>query len=1237
MNPLLTDPLLQTAVVGLTINAVSALAAIYLWNEDRRERYLLFWAVAGLLNALRWSIHYPAETEHFLRIVEGLVIGCVVTLVAMGAYDVLPAKPWRMRRVAWSLAVIFSLYLLAGTLSQRLMELGYALFFITALFITGCLWRGYRATRLSGYALAAASYAAQCVFIAIALPITGRHTGNLVLGPLLLLLVNAGFLLIAYQRAQRRLRDSERKLQKIFDTVPVPIAITQPPRGEIEQVNQHALDLIGLPAAQVVGKTACEIGLIGDPDCALAIHEDLGAGRRVIARELSYQREGIAPRTYAVNGERIELDDGTRHIFALYDLTELRRTQDNLRQRLEQLALSEERFGKAFESAPIAVAVGSMPQGRITRVNSAFEQMSGYHAGELVGRSASDLGIWVRPEEGARHLAALARDGRIREVQVEFRRKDGSIMIGQVSAALISTTDGQGFIFLASDITMRVRGDEAVRQSERKFATVFNTVPDAIAVTRRNDPIYLEVNAAWERRLGHSREEVIGRSVFERRIWVDFADRAKIIEQLDRDGMVANFPSRFVRADGRTTDVLVSAANYELAGSSCILWSSADVSALRQAQRDAQRALERFATIVGHSPDPIAISRLRDHHILTVNDAWIAQLGYAREDVLGRSAAELGIWDASDRKAALAELEAEGRFANRLTTFVRADGSARQALASAARIEVDGEPCAVFLWRDVTELRTAERALAESERRYRSLFQTASDCILIIDRDGRLVDINDHGSRTLEYSREELLGESFTRVLDAHAMSRLYPRPAEILREQRTVRGEQQLRSRSGKLHHVEFVASPLPDSNVLAIVRDVSARKRMEQLLINVGRGVSSEVGEAFFRSLVAHLCSNLGADYAFVGALKLPEKKHVRSLAFVGDGDERPAFKYELAGSPCEHALNRRGTVAFPSRVADTFPRDAGLKRLGAQGYVGTSLNAADGTPLGVLVVMSRRPIENVPLWCSILEIFASRAAAEIERSQTEARVRELNVSLEQKVAARTAELQVANRELESFSYSVSHDLRAPLRAVTGFSSLLLEQGKKGAVRADAVDLLRRIHLGAMRMGMLIDDLLALARIGRSEMHRQDFDLSELAAQVAATLREHQPARAVEFIVQLQVRADGDPGLIRQVLENLLGNAWKFTAHSPAARVEFGATSIDGEAAYFVRDNGVGFDMKHKQRLFKAFQRLHRADEFEGTGIGLSIVQRVVERHGGKVWAESEAGRGSAFYFTLCQTPFP
>ncbi|MCK6387521.1 MAG: PAS domain S-box protein [Zoogloea sp.] len=254
--------------------------------------------------------------------------------------------------------------------------------------------------------------------------------------------------------------------------------------------------------------------------------------------------------------------------------------------------------------------------------------------------------------------------------------------------------------------------------------------------------------------------------------------------------------------------------------------------------------------------------------------------------------------------------------------------------------------------------------------------------------------------------------------------------------------------------------------------------------------------------------------------------------------------------------------------------------------------------------------------------------------ERKFAEKAIKRLNLELERRVAERTSQLSAALSELESFSYSVSHDLRAPLRAIEGYSAILgSDYGDN--LDDEAKELLRRVRAAVHRMGQLIDDLLTLSRVSRKELERRPVDLTALALVICEELRQQDPARPVGVDIAPGLCVEGDPNLLRTVLENLLGNAWKFTGRVAAPEIRFEATRHAGVDAFVVRDNGAGFDMRYRENLFRPFQRLHSDREFPGTGIGLATVARIVRRHGGEVWAEGEVGKGASLYFSIGQPP--
>ncbi len=309
-----------------------------------------------------------------------------------------------------------------------------------------------------------------------------------------------------------------------------------------------------------------------------------------------------------------------------------------------------------------------------------------------------------------------------------------------------------------------------------------------------------------------------------------------------------------------------------------------------------------------------------------------------------------------------------------------------------------------------------------------------------------------------------------------------------------------------------------------------------------------------------------------------------------------------------------------------ADRRERDKMVKMLNAEGYV-TDFECGILNKQGEV----RRCITSLRLYRD-KGILEGSIQDITERKQAEDEIRKLNAELETRVAERTALLEVANKELDAFVYSVSHDLRAPLRSIDGFSLVLLEDYAK-KLDEKGKDSLQRVRAATQRMGQLIDDLLSLSRVSRSDLSRDRVHLSAIADGIAAELRESDPGRDVVFVISPDIHVTGDAHLLQIVLDNLMRNAFKFTSKHAKARIEFGQALRDGTVVYHVRDDGAGFDMKYADKMFGAFQRMHSSVEFPGMGIGLVTVQRIINRHGGRVWAEGEVEKGATFYFTLQQ----
>lgn len=491
--------------------------------------------------------------------------------------------------------------------------------------------------------------------------------------------------------------------------------------------------------------------------------------------------------------------------------------------------------------------------------------------------------------------------------------------------------------------------------------------------------------------------------------------------------------------------------------------------------------------------------------------------------------------------------------------------------------------------------------LQETQGLLNSLVEETSDAIFLKDRKGRYLLFNSAASRFVGKSREEVIGKDDTELLSAADAKMVMESDQAIMASGGVMTFEEIITDAAGVKKTFLTTKGPLLDAQgnvtgLFGIARDITERKHSEQVL----RQAKDEWERTF--DSVPDLIAIIDSQYRIVRAN--------RSMA-----QRLGVTPEECIGQLCYHSIHR----------SDHPPE-----------FCPHALTMADGREhacelheelLGGVFMSTTTPLldEHGQM------IGAVHVVRDItERKRAEESVRKLNEELELRVHERTVQLENANKELESFSYSVSHDLIAPLRHMAGYSRLLLEDyGDK--LEEGGVAYLERIMLACEKMRTLIDSLLQLSRIGRADVNIQSIDLSRLAHEIVGELMQGDPERIVQAVIAEGLVARGDLVLLRVVLANLLGNAWKYTRYSESAKIEFGAEIKNGKSIYFVRDNGVGFDMAYANKLFGAFQRLHSEGEFEGTGIGLATVQRIIRCHGGDVWAQAEKGKGAIIYFTL------
>lgn len=639
-----------------------------------------------------------------------------------------------------------------------------------------------------------------------------------------------------------------------------------------------------------------------------------------------------------------------------------------------------------------------------------------------------------------------------------------------------------------------------------------------------------------------------------------------------------------------------------------------------QAQADLRDSEEVIQRIIEVSLD--AVITMDSHgNISGWNPQAEAIFGRPQQEVLGNPLADMVIPERY-REAHRASLSrylnsGESNVLNRRVEInaIHADGHEFPVEVSITPIRTGKEVAFSAFVRDITDRRHAEEQLRRSQAQLNAIIQSATDAILTVDAGQSIILFN--------RAAETMFGCSATDALD-HSIARFIPerfrgRHAGHIRRF----AEAGVTNRSmGKLNPLcavrangeEFpieasISQIEHDGNKVftVIIRDITQRKKMEEAL---------RASEESFRRLLDGV-----HDYAIY--MLDPEGK----VMSWNEGASR------IKGYASEEIIGQPYSVFYREEDRAARKPQQDLSEASAKGrYEDQGLRVRkDGSLFWAHSVITPMYDQD-----DVLLGFSKVLRDITERRRVEEEIRQLNKDLEKRVAERTTELEASNRELEAFTYSVSHDLRAPLRHIAGFSKMLAEACGE-SLPSDGRHYLERIQDGTRRMGTLVDDLLNLARIGRHELRLQVTSLEGIVRDVISELRPDTEGRNVEWKIGVLPYVEGDSALLKIIFHNLLSNALKYTRPRSPAIIEVGREELDAQPVVFVRDNGVGFNMKYADKLFDVFQRLHRAEDFEGTGVGLATVQRVVQKHGGRIWAHAELDKGATFYFSLAEATEP
>ena len=934
------------------------------------------------------------------------------------------------------------------------------------------------------------------------------------------------------------------------------------------------------------------------------------------------------------------------------DITESKRAEETLKESLvtSERALKELADQKFALDQHAIVAVTDV-QGTITYVNDKFCAISQYSKNELIGQNHRILNSSHHPKEFFQQMYHTIANGKVWHGEIKNRAKDGSIYWVDTTVVPFVGTDGKPrqYVAIRADITERKRAEEALRESlatseralkdlaDQKFALDQHAIVAVTdvqgTITYVNDKFCSISKFSKDELIGqnhrilnsghHSREffQEMYHTIAKGKVWHgEIKNRAK-------DGAIYWVDTTIVptlSSEGKPRQYVAIRA---------------DITERKRAEEELHESQERFRLLLDGVKDYAIYMLDPEGHVISWNAGAARIKGYRNEEILGKHFSCFYIPE--DRKTGkpsreLQESLSEGRFEEQAQR-VRKDGSAFWANVVITPMYDDTGKLRGFskVARDITERKRAEDALRESLATSETALKELADqkfaldqhaIVAVTDVQGTITYVNDKFCTISQYSENELIGQNHRILNSGHHPKEFFQQMYHSVANGKVWHGEIKNRAKDGSIYWVDTTIVPTlsvegKPRQYIAIRADITERKRAADALAEQTKELSRsqqalEAQSFMLQSVLDNMAEGLVAADEH-GKFLIWNRAAERIVGY-GPADISTSEWSEHYGSYLPDGVTLFPTQQLPlvraihgeASTAEMFLRSPKVTQGVWIEASGSPLRAKDGTVHGGVVAF--RDIT--------------------KRKADELQIQQLNDELEHRVAERTAQLETANKELEAFSYSVSHDLRAPLRHIGGFSKMLAEEFG-AALDPEAQRYVERIQAGTQKMGLLVDELLNLARVGRHALNRQPIRLNAIISEVIAMLQPDREGRQVEWVIAELPLVECDPVLVKQIFQNLLANALKFTRSRAPAIIEIShkETADDQGPVFMIRDNGIGFNMKYVDKLFGVFQRLHSTEDFEGTGIGLVTVQRIVHKHGGRVWAEGEVDKGAAFCFTL------
>jgi PAS domain S-box-containing protein len=1007
---------------------------------------------------------------------------------------------------------------------------------------------------------------------------------------------------------QKALRESEESYRRVMELAPDAITITRLSDGKYFEVNETFCQQTGYHRDQVIGSTAMDLDIYADPADRKRLITVLRQQGRVDGMEIVFRARGGRLLYDLVSARIMQFKNEECVLIIATVINDLKEAQKALEE-------SERRYRTILEAAPDAICLTRLSDGKYIEANSTFYQRTGYTPEETIGHTSSELHIYANPTDRGKLIEALQRDSQVDGLEVLVRYKDGSLSYNLWSCRVIEHNGEACLLVVSKEIDELKEAQRALTESERSYRAILNSAPYSITVSRITDGRYVQVNKAFCERTGYSRQEALGHTTLELNLYVDMDDRERMIAALRRDGKVDGMELPYRCKDGTVVEALVSVRAIRFYDEPCLLHISTNIDALKKAQRELRESEESYRAILDSAPYSITISRHSNAQFILVNDAFCRNTGYSRQEVIGRVPRELNLYETpQDRQHFLDTYRRQGWVDGMEIPFRSKDGTITTSLTSARAITFKGEPCMLAITTNIDAQKKIQQALEESEAAYRSILDTAPYTIVVTRlSDSQYVRVNPAYCRRTGYSEQETIGRTAQEL-------NLWENPAdrermlEMLKSKGQVEGmEANFRTKDGR--RLESLVSVTPiryrgEECILSMTVDINALKATQRALRESEENYRRILESAPYSIVITRLSDN-------------------RYMQVNGAFCRRTGYSREESAGHTPYDLNIFVDPTARKRMLEVFRRDGKVEGMEIQ------FRAKDGHILESL--FSVTPINFHGDDC-LLAMTVDIA----ERKRVERELEQYRHHLEEMVQARTQALEEAQAELVKreklavlgqLTATVSHELRNPLGVIRS-SNFFLQ--RKITDRDEKVDKhFRRIEEQVALCDAIVDDLLEYTRGRSASMVKAD--LTPWLIQVIEQLQESQRVTITQDLARPLPMTPHDPEKMRRVVINIIDNAIQ------AVRAKLSATN-DGPAHYQpaitvktsfdhnrvileIADNGIGMEPETLQRAFEPLFTTRA----RGTGIGLAIVKKVVNEHGGDVSLESTIGEGTRVLIAL------